>query len=68
MERYFFLADNFHTSCFYKMDCTSCKQEISPIDEYVKFHCPECDAEIYRCPKCRTFGHEYTCECGFKGP
>ena len=47
---------------------TSCKQEISPIDKYVKFHCPECDAEIYRCPKCRTFGHEYTCECGFKGP
>ena len=51
-----------------KMICTSCKQEISPIDKYVKFHCPECDAEIYRCPKCRTFGHKYTCECGFKGP
>jgi hypothetical protein len=51
-----------------KIKCTSCKQEIPLVDTYVKFKCPECDRIIYRCQKCRTFGHTYTCECGFKGP
>jgi len=23
---------------------------------------------IYRCQKCRTFGHTYRCKCGFEGP
>ncbi|MDR1721436.1 MAG: RNA-binding protein, partial [Methanobrevibacter sp.] len=26
------------------------------------------DNVIYRCEKCRTFGHTYKCECGFIGP
>lgn len=51
-----------------KIYCTSCKQEIPLIDPYVKFACPECDRMIYRCDKCRTFGHTYKCECGFVGP
>jgi len=51
-----------------KIECTSCKQEISPVENYVKFPCPECEKILYRCQKCRTFGHLYKCECGFKGP
>ena len=51
-----------------KIECTSCKQEISPVETCVKFQCPECDEIIYRCQKCRTFGHLYTCKCGFVGP
>ncbi|MGL4669198.1 MAG: zinc finger domain-containing protein [Methanobacteriaceae archaeon] len=51
-----------------KVQCKSCKQEIPLIEPYVKFQCPECDEIIYRCEKCRTFGHAYTCECGFEGP
>jgi len=51
-----------------KIECTSCKQEISPVEVCVKFQCPECNEIIYRCEKCRTFGHLYTCKCGFTGP
>jgi len=51
-----------------KIECISCKQEIPLIDTYVEFPCPECDAIIFRCEKCRIFGHAYKCECGFEGP
>ncbi|NLU03395.1 MAG: RNA-binding protein, partial [Methanothermobacter sp.] len=27
-----------------------------------------CGEMIYRCQKCRTFGHTYRCKCGFEGP
>lgn len=51
-----------------KIECISCKQEIPLIKPYVKFLCPYCGKTLYRCESCRTFGHEYICECGFKGP
>ena len=28
-----------------KIECTSCKQEISPVENYVKFPCPECEED-----------------------
>lgn len=35
----------------------------------VKFHCPKCGVEIYRCKKCRGLSVEYKCpKCGFVGP
>lgn len=51
-----------------KVICQSCKQEIPLIEPYVQFKCPQCGKLIARCEKCRTFGHAYTCECGFEGP
>lgn len=51
-----------------KIMCESCKQEIPLIEPYVQFKCPQCGKPIARCEKCRTFGHAYTCECGFEGP
>jgi len=51
-----------------KIKCTSCRQEIPPVESYVKFECPFCEEIIYRCEKCRTFGHPYKSKCGFEGP
>jgi len=51
-----------------KIRCTSCRQEIPLGEGYVKFECPFCEETIYRCEKCRTFGHPYKCKCGFEGP
>lgn len=50
------------------VECQSCKQEIPLIEPYVQFECPACGELIARCEKCRTFGHNYTCKCGFEGP
>lgn len=51
-----------------KILCESCKQEIPQTEPFVQFKCPVCGKVIARCEKCRTFGHTYTCECGFQGP
>lgn len=51
-----------------EVECISCKQKIPLTGPFVEFECPLCGKKIARCEKCRTFGHEYECECGFIGP
>jgi hypothetical protein len=46
--------------------CISCGKSAS---EGVKFLCPKCGFEIFRCKKCRNLSIEYTCpKCGYVGP
>ncbi|MEA2090452.1 MAG: zinc finger domain-containing protein [Thermoproteota archaeon] len=50
--------------------CTSCHHTIPPNTKATKFQCPKCgEITIWRCQKCRKFGHQYRCQkCGFQGP
>jgi predicted RNA-binding Zn-ribbon protein involved in translation (DUF1610 family) len=45
--------------------CVSCGKEST---KGVKFKCPECGEEVYRCDKCRSLSIEYKCKCGYVGP
>ncbi|MFZ5955645.1 MAG: zinc finger domain-containing protein [Nanoarchaeota archaeon] len=47
------------------MECISCGENTAG----VKFPCPECGKELFRCKKCRTLSIEYKCShCGYSGP
>ncbi len=47
------------------MECISCGKETA---DGVKFPCPKCGKDIFRCNKCRTLSIEYKCKCGYQGP
>ncbi len=46
--------------------CVSCDKSSN---DGVKFPCPKCGAEIFRCKKCRSLSVKYVCPiCGYIGP
>lgn len=46
--------------------CVSCDK--SGVDG-VKFPCPKCGFEMFRCKKCRSLSIDYVCpKCGYFGP
>jgi hypothetical protein len=47
------------------MKCTSCGKDTKA---GVRFKCPECNEEIFRCEKCKQLSIEYKSKCGFVGP
>ncbi|MDO8517641.1 MAG: RNA-binding protein [Nanoarchaeota archaeon] len=47
------------------MECISCKKESI---KGIKFNCPECKKETYRCEKCRALSIDYKCKCSYSGP
>ncbi len=50
----------------YMEKCVSCDKASS---DGVRFPCPKCGSEIFRCKKCRSLSLEYKCPiCGFVGP
>ncbi|MCD6575723.1 MAG: DUF1610 domain-containing protein [Nanoarchaeota archaeon] len=52
-----------------KLVCTSCKIDITTVENSTKFPCPGCGNLIVRCGKCRKTSTPYRCEnCGFVGP
>lgn len=47
------------------MKCCSCGKE-SRVG--VKFPCPKCKKELFRCDRCRQISIDYKCSCGYEGP
>ncbi|PIU02992.1 MAG: RNA-binding protein [Candidatus Diapherotrites archaeon CG09_land_8_20_14_0_10_32_12] len=46
--------------------CNTCNKKT---DDYVKFKCPSCGEQIYRCNHCRTLGNTFKCKkCGMELP
>ena len=53
-----------------RLQCISCKKDISNDQGSAIFQCPGCgDHQIIRCKHCRQIVAQYRCpECGFTGP
>ncbi len=53
-----------------KIECTSCKANITNSSGTAKFKCPNCgEFEFVRCKHCREIAAKYKCaNCGFTGP
>ena len=53
-----------------KIQCSSCKTELTNNKGSTSFKCPSCgDGDIKRCHKCRELGTKYACaKCEFEGP
>ncbi len=50
-------------------ECTSCGRNLSAVEEFVEFSCPECGEDLARCDRCKKLARGYECpECGFSGP
>ncbi len=50
-------------------ECVTCGKNLDAADSFVVFPCPECEAEIARCGRCKKLKNDYVCtDCGHRGP